>query len=174
MEWSFSSASKLFSAIWLCWYSRYHWLIFKDPIESRHKVIAIGKYSNLTLTPSSDLRYYINPQNFIIFSYLLALLNNFGKWTILCIYHKGCTSIYRPLSYPFRSLQAYSVYLCIGHVYSKTPKPRVQHKLKKQENPMKVIKGGRLQTDPEHDTTIIKLVRWEIIHLKFKQSYYKN
>merc|ERR1719154_376612 len=56
----------------------------------------------------------------------------------------------------------------IGHVYSKTSKPRVQHKLKKKENPMKVVKGGRLQTDPEHDATIVKIVsavgqRWDTV-----------
>ena len=44
----FSSASKLFSATWLCWY-------FKDAIKSRHKVIAIGKHSYLTPSPHSGL-----------------------------------------------------------------------------------------------------------------------
>ena len=31
------------------------WLIFKDPIESRHKVIGIGKYTYLTPSLSSVL-----------------------------------------------------------------------------------------------------------------------
>ncbi len=32
----YSSATKLFSATWLFSYTPNHWLIFNDPIESRH------------------------------------------------------------------------------------------------------------------------------------------
>ena len=47
----FSSASKMFSAIWLWYYSQHHWLIFKDLIESRNKVLGMGTYSYLTYSP---------------------------------------------------------------------------------------------------------------------------
>ena len=66
--------------------------------------------------------YYTSPQSCII-RFLIRWLNNFGDYfdwlvhfrtfqplTVICrrgnfVYnHRGCTSIYRPLSYPFRSL----------------------------------------------------------------------
>ena len=40
-----------FVATWLCWYIRRYWLIFKDPIESQHRVPAPWTYIFLTNCP---------------------------------------------------------------------------------------------------------------------------
>ena len=50
-------------------------------------------------------------------------------------------------------------YFSSGQVSTKKKAPRVQHKLKKKEKPMKVLKGGRLDLDAEHETSLVKIVR---------------
>eukprot|EP00088_Acartia_fossae_P070725 TRINITY_DN9548_c0_g1_i1.p1 TRINITY_DN9548_c0_g1~~TRINITY_DN9548_c0_g1_i1.p1 ORF type:complete len:801 (-),score=234.45 TRINITY_DN9548_c0_g1_i1:366-2438(-) len=66
----------------------------------------------------------------------------------------------------------------IGHVVTKNMKPRVRHKLKKKENPMRVLKGNRLGLDLEHEATLVKIVsaigqRWDMVLTLMNETYGK-
>ena len=76
----FLSASKLFSATYLCWYSRHYWLIYKYPIGSRYKVLGKETYNYLTPIPLKCFTLMSGPHMQEMLK-MVSFIATSGTWT---------------------------------------------------------------------------------------------
>ena len=97
----YSSAFKFvfcYMAVLNCSYTIHHWLIFNDPITSRHKDSALGTY----IYPFPPLVFYSNPYTTLLtraYTTLVHLPNTAKGVLIFILLSEGCDLPPPPLNF---------------------------------------------------------------------------